>query len=116
VKHRYAVGRGTFVVLTPDVERALCAVRRAQGGTAAVRRDFLRNVSGYLRGALETDGGTEVELDRVFSDEGLSERVKGSGVWEEKALPWIKQGFRTLAATRTTGTPVRLPDRADIAQ
>ena len=91
VKHRYVVGSNTFVVLTPDVERALCAVRRAQGGTAAERRDFLRNVSGYLRGALDTDDDTEIELDRVFSDDGLRERVKGIGVWEDRALPWIKQ-------------------------
>lgn len=91
VKHRYAVGGSAYVVLTPEVERALRAVRRAQGGTAAERRDFLRNVSGHLRGALDTDDDTEIELDRVFSDDGLSERVKGIGVWEDRALPWVKQ-------------------------
>ena len=91
VKHRYALGGSAYVVLTPEVEQALRAVRRAQGGTAAERRDFLRNVSGYLRGALDTGEDAEVELDRVFSDDGLSERVKGIGVWEDRALPWIKQ-------------------------
>lgn len=103
VKHRYAVGGNAFVVLTPEVETALGAVRRAQAGTAAERRDFLQNASGYLRGALEAardssdaqPGGVaedrEIDLDRVFSDEGLSERVKGIGLWEEKPLPWIQQ-------------------------
>lgn len=91
VKHRYAVGGNAYVVLTPEVEQALRAVRRAQGGDAAERRDFLSNVSGYLRGALDTAEDAEVELDRVFSDDGLSERVKGIGVWEDRALPWIKQ-------------------------
>lgn len=91
VKHRYALGGSAYVVLAPEVEQALRTVRRAQGGTAAERRDFLRNVSGYLRSALDADEDAEVELDRVFSDDGLSERVKGIGVWEDRALPWIKQ-------------------------
>ena len=103
VKHRYAIGGGAYVVLTRDVEAALGAVRRAQSGAADERRDFLQNVSGYLRGALEAArdevgdrGGAvgddgQIDLDRVFSDEGLSERVKGIGLWEDKALPWIQQ-------------------------
>ncbi len=90
VKHRYASGGGTYVVLTPEVERALTVVRRAQDGTPDERRDFLRNVSGYLRGAFDDDSNY-VELDSIFSDEGLSERVKGVGIWADKVLPWIKQ-------------------------
>lgn len=92
VKHRYAVGGNNFVVLTREVETALGAVQRAQRGTAAERRDFLKNVSGYLRGALEADvEDLEVDLDRVFHDDGLSDRVRGIGIWEDRALPWVKQ-------------------------
>lgn len=120
VKHRYAVGGGAFVVLTPDVETALVAVRRAQAGTAAERRDFLQNVSGYLRGALETarsrssddesaGDGTEIELDLVFSDEGLSERVKGIGLWEEKPLPWIQRAAEPWLPPEALG--LRVGDR-----
>lgn len=90
VKHRYATGGSTFVVLTPEIERALGAVRRAQAGTADERRDFLSNVSGYLRGAFADD--ESVDLDRIFSDDGLSERVKGVGVWVDKVVPWVVQG------------------------
>lgn len=92
VKHRYVTGGSTYVVLTPDVERALGAVRRAQDGTVENRRDFLKNVSGYLRGAFDTESGDEpIETDRVFSDHGLSERVRGVGIWIDKVLPWIQQ-------------------------
>lgn len=92
VKHRYAVGGGVYVVLTPNVEKVLGSVREAQGGSPGGRRDFLLNVSGYLRGALEdAPGETDIDLDEVFSDEGLSERVKGVGIWVEKPLPWIKR-------------------------
>ena len=91
VKHRYAAGGGSYVVLTPEVERALGVVRRAQDGGPDERRDFLRNVSGYLRGAFDDDDSGAVDLDSIFSDEGLSERVRGVGIWVDKVLPWIKQ-------------------------
>ena len=90
VKQRYVTGGDSYVVLTPDVERALGVVRCAQNGSADERRDFLHNVSGYLRGAFDEDDSAEVELDSVFSDEGLSERVRGVGIWVDKVLPWIK--------------------------
>lgn len=90
VKHRYAAGGGSYVVLTPEVERALGVVRRAQDGSPDERRDFLRDVSGYLRGAFDDDDSDEFELDSIFSDEGLSERVRGVGIWVDKVLPWIK--------------------------
>lgn len=92
VKHRYLAGGGAYVVLTPDVERALGVVRRAQGDAVEVRRDFLKNVSGYLRGAFDEEDGSEpIEIDRVFSDEELSARVRGVGIWVDKVLPWIRQ-------------------------
>ncbi len=90
VKDRYAAGGGSFVVLTPEVERALGVVRNAQDGTPHERRDFLRNVTGYLRGVFDDDDSDAVDLDSIFSDEGLSERVRGVGIWVDKVLPWIK--------------------------
>ena len=90
VKHRYAAGGGAYVVLTPELERVLRAVRSAQEGTASDRRDFLRDVSGYLRGALDEADSGEIDVDSVFSDIGLSERVRGVGAWTDKALPWIR--------------------------
>ena len=90
VHNRYLAGGGSYVVLTPEIERALGVVRRAQDGSPDERRDFLRNVSGYLRGAFDDDDSDGVDLDGIFSDEGLSERVKGVGIWVDKVLPWIK--------------------------
>ncbi len=92
VKHRYTLGDNNYVVLTPQVERVLSTVRRAQSGTTSERLDFLHNVSGYLRGAVDTDSqDSEIDLDVVFNDDGLSDRVRGIGVWKEKVVPWIKQ-------------------------
>lgn len=91
VKHRYAAGGNAYVMLTPEVERALGVVRRAQTGTADERREFLRNVSGYLCGALDNDGDESIDVDAVFSDDGLSERVSGVGIWVSKTLPWVQR-------------------------
>ena len=106
VKHRYTAGGGTYVVLTPEVERALGVVRRVQDGSPDERRDFLRNVSGYLRGAFDDDASDAIELDSVFSDEGLSERVMGVGIWVDKVLPWItlaKEPWLPPRRIRNTG-------------
>ena len=86
VRHRYALGRDTNTVLTEDMERTLSAVRSAQGKSCDDRRNFLKNVSGYLREALDDD---TVELNDVFDDTGLSDRVKGIGARLEKVLPWV---------------------------
>ena len=67
------------------------AVRCAQDGTAEERRDFLQNVSGYLRGAFDSAVGDAIDVDSVFSDDGLSDRVRGVGIWLEKTLPWVKR-------------------------
>jgi len=91
VKHRYALGGNVYVVLTPEVERALGAVRGAQAGNAYERRQFLKDTSEYVRQELDDQGAETVEVDEVFSDEGLSDRVKGVGIWTSKVLPWIVQ-------------------------
>ena len=91
VKHRYALGGNTYVVLTPEAEQALGVVRRAQAGSADDRRRFLKDASEYVRRELDDRGAETVEVDEVFSDEGLSDRVKGVGIWTSKVLPWITQ-------------------------
>ncbi|MDE0626994.1 MAG: SNF2-related protein [Bryobacterales bacterium] len=109
VKHRYAAGGNVFVVLTREVENALNVVRRAQKGTAEERRDFLRNVSGHLRGAFDEQGEDEFEIDQVFSDDGLSERVLGVGIWVEKAVPWIELATEPWLPPKELG--LRVGDR-----
>lgn len=97
VKHRYLAGSSHFVVLSDRVEKALHVVHEVQHADAGVRRRFLTRPSAFLRDALappETEAGADptedVSVDDVFFDEGLSERVKGVGIWEPKVLPWLK--------------------------
>ncbi len=108
VKHRYPVGAGWYVVLTPDVERALVIVRRAQAGSAAERSDFLMNASAHLRAELDV-GGDADDFDRVFSDDDLSERVEGVGIWTKKILPWIQRAAEPWLPPEALG--LRIGDR-----
>ena len=109
VQPRYAVGGGTFVMLAKGMKRCLGVVHRAQRGTAKERRHFLEHASGYLQAALAPDPPADApsvaetescareivpviespDLDAIFSDDGLSDRVRGIGFWSKKNLPWI---------------------------
>jgi len=91
VKHRYAVGGNNYVVLVPDVEKALNSVHVAQRSSPESRQNFLKNVSGHLRCALDDAGVPDVSVDQVFCDQELSDRVIGIGIWDRRPLPWIKQ-------------------------
>ena len=103
VKHRYALGGNVYVVLTPDVEQALGVVRRAQAGSPDERRHFLRHAPEYVRRELDEQSRDGVAVDEVFSDEGLSERVRGVGIWTSKVLPWISQANEPWLPPRDCG-------------
>jgi hypothetical protein len=119
-QHRYLGGSGVYVVVTERVQAALRVVRDVQGADPGTRRRFLTRPSAFLRDAVETEAearGTPVDddlVDDVFFDEGLSDRVKGIGVWEPKVLPWLKaSGERWLpddpAGLLVDGEPVPVP-------
>lgn len=98
VMPRYAVGNSTYVMLTPEVKQALGAVHRAQKGTPEERRDFLLMPAPHLRRALDQadESGADpaavsTEVDAVFWDHGLSDRVRDVGIWVGKVIPWIRR-------------------------
>ncbi len=119
-RHRYLGGGGVFIVLTDRLEKALRVVHQAQHGDAGARRRFLTRPSVFLREALESDAETgrpaadETLVDDVFFDEGLSERVKGVGIWEPKVLPWLQASGQQWLPDDPAGLlidnePVRVP-------
>lgn len=96
VKRRYLAGEGFYVVLSESVERALRVVHEVQRADAGTRRRFLTRPAAFLRDALQPDSDEQAAapedspVDRVLFDEGLSERVKGIGIWQPKVLPWLE--------------------------
>lgn len=89
VASRYALPGNTFVVLTPEIRAALGTVREHQAATPAQRRAYLESPSSEIRHALDLDGREDVQVDDIFSEGGLSERVTGAGLWQPKVMPWI---------------------------
>ncbi|AKU92630.1 DEAD/DEAH box helicase [Vulgatibacter incomptus] len=90
VPTRYAVGGGWFLVLPPQVKKALEVARRAQAGSVAERTAFLKNPRAFVREALG-DELNEEQLEGLFWDEGFSDRVKAVGLWQPKVVPWYSQ-------------------------
>ena len=84
------LGENRYIVLAPEVLPAIQVVRDYTSRGPAERREFLEKPSLYLREALE-NSQSDVDLDSIFSDEGLSERVRGIGIWEPRILPWIQR-------------------------
>lgn len=85
----YALGGGTYVVLSAPLRRALEVVRRTQSKPFVAKRALMASPRATLRDALgeEID---EILLEGVFRETAAySERVVGLGLWQKRVLPWI---------------------------
>ena len=114
VKANQPLGGNTYVVLPTEVRQALTVAREIQGGSPAQRADFLRRPAAYIRKAFE-EAGLKAEVDQVFWDEGLSERVRGIGVWEPKVLPWVQRSGESWLPPETVGLVID-SERVEIAK
>lgn len=87
----YVLGRGKYLVLEPDLQRALDVVQRIRAESVETRRAFLRNPRSFIAAAFpdaDDETGTIFVETRQYSD-----RVEGLGIWEKPYLPWLtKQG------------------------
>jgi hypothetical protein len=91
VKSQYALGEGWYVVLDPEVRRALDVVRQAKLAGVEERRRFARNPQAYLHARLGDEIAPEI-IDRLFVEtDKFSERVRDVGLWQPKVLPWVKR-------------------------
>lgn len=86
----YALGAGTYVVLTGPVRRALDVVRRTQSKPLAAKRALMSSPRALLREALG-DEADDALIDSVFREtQAYSERVVGLGLWQKRVLPWVQ--------------------------
>jgi hypothetical protein len=86
----YAIGGGTYVVLSPPLRSALAEVRRVQGESLATKRALLASPRAFLRQVLgeETDSAV---IENLFRETPTwSDRVVGLGLWQTRVLPWIE--------------------------
>ena len=89
VRSLYAIGGGTYIVLSPPLRSALAEVRRAQGASLATKRALLASPRAFLRQALGDEVDSTV-IENVFREtQQYSDRVRGLGLWQARVLPWI---------------------------
>lgn len=85
----YAIGNGTYVVLSPPLRSALAEVRRVQGTSLATKRALLASPRAFLRQVLGDEAESAV-IENVFREtQAYSDRVLGLGLWQARVLPWI---------------------------
>jgi hypothetical protein len=90
VRPLYAIGSGTYVVLSPPLRSALVEVRRLQGAPLATKRALLASPRAFLRQALGDDVDSTI-VENVFREtHAYSARVLGLGLWQARVLPWIE--------------------------
>ena len=89
---RYALSNGWYVVLEPQLQRALSVVRRIQRADKETRRTFVRNPRAALREALGDDCDEDV-IESLFVEtpDFISQRVLDVGVRQPVAIPWVVQ-------------------------
>jgi len=82
----YVVGPNTYVVIAPELRRALDVVRRVARSSAEERRTFVRNPRSFLAEDLADLGENAGCL--FVETHAYSSRVIGLGLWEKPTLPW----------------------------
>ncbi|MCB0219608.1 MAG: restriction endonuclease [Chrysiogenetes bacterium] len=106
---QYALGGATYVIASPDLQKALNVLREIQKESVPQRRAFLQNPHAVLRERLQAEMDPQL-LETLFHDEGYSERVRGIGIWEPVVLPWITQAKEPWLPPEEFG--LRIDDRA----
>ncbi|WP_092954269.1 DEAD/DEAH box helicase [Falsiroseomonas stagni] len=88
---RYALGGGTYVVLSKPLQEALQVVREVQSHSATGKREFFRNPRPLIAARLGEAYNSTV-IENLFREtKGYSDRVLGLGLWQPKVLPWVQR-------------------------
>ena len=93
---RYVLEDGWYLVLSEGMREALVVVKHYQNAAPEARREFVRNPHAALHEALSgrfDEAVIESLFDETFIINGrnYSERVRDSGFWQPKVLPWLKK-------------------------
>ncbi|MCD1645307.1 DEAD/DEAH box helicase [Aurantimonas coralicida] len=128
----YVLGRGEFMVVDPDLRKALDVVRSKRRAPRAEREDFVRNPRAAFARALggrTPTSGPEDESEAANAEEELdiasgllvetaqyAERVIGLGVWAKPDIPWLKapsgQWMPERFPVQIGGTTITLDQRS----
>jgi len=102
VNLRYSAGGSWYIIFSEPVRKALEIVHSVQSDTVEKRKQFIRNPRLFIREALDSEYKEEL-IENIFSEEGYSERVKAVGLWQPKAITWIKKSGEEWLPTDSCG-------------
>jgi superfamily II DNA or RNA helicase len=108
----YPVGRNRFIVLDPDLRRALDIVKAKQRASPEERREFLRNPRAGLAAKTSLDGQATPTAALFIDTKNYSDRVEGLGLWERPKVPWLVRkptAWLPEAGWLADGVPVEPP-------
>ena len=103
-RRAYPIRRNTYLLIDPDLVRALDVVKRVRGSSEADKRDFIKNPRAALSAALGLDADQGLSTALFIETKQYSDRVTGLGLWEPPDLSW-------LSKAQTGWLPERFPVR-----
>jgi SNF2-related domain/Helicase conserved C-terminal domain len=94
---RVVLSRGRILVIPEDVRRVLQVVQRYAHGSEPEARAFRSNPQVFLRESLE-NALSEEQLEALFLDRDLGDRVRGLSLFEAQPAPTTPSGAEWIPA------------------
>ena len=87
----YLLRRNTYLLLDPELRRALNVVKRMRSVSDAQKREFVKNPRPTISRELGLEGGGALVTALFVETKQYSDRVIGLGLWEKPNLPWLRK-------------------------
>ena len=87
----YVLAKNTYVLIDPDLRKAMDVVRQKRKGSESEKRDFIRNPRAAVCQAMGLEGGSPLAAALFIETKQYSERVIGLGIWAKPTLPFLSR-------------------------
>ena len=91
VRHAYQFRKSTYLLIDPDLRKALEVVKRARSGTPEEKREFIKNPRAAISAAFGLESSGQVSTALFIETKQYSDRVTGLGLWDPPQLPWLSK-------------------------
>jgi hypothetical protein len=91
VRRSYPLRRSTYLLVDPDLQRALDVVRSMRGASEERKRAFVKNPRTQIALDLGLEPGDAAISALFVETKQYSDRVIGLGVWEKPELSWLSK-------------------------
>jgi hypothetical protein len=85
----YVLAQNTYLLIDPDLRKALDIVRSKGRASEIEKREFIKNPRTAICEALGLEGGHPLAAALFVETRQYSERVIGLGVWQKAVLPFL---------------------------